>query len=162
MTDEVKNWYPLESNPTVINTYISNLGLSLLNYSFQDVYSVDSWALDMINRPILGVLMVYPIKDITEEYNQLEYNNININGQIISNNIYFMKQIVGNACGTIALLHCIGNVRDQIVIENGSYLDRFYSKTNNITPDEIAQVNLSSYPSSYPSYYLYYLKSLVT
>lgn len=31
-----------------------------------------------------------------------------------SSTVYYMKQTVGNACGTIGLLHAIGNITSQI------------------------------------------------
>ena len=38
------NWKPLESNPTVINEYISNLGFDTSGFVFQDIFSVEEWA----------------------------------------------------------------------------------------------------------------------
>lgn len=29
--------------------------------------------------------------------------------QVVSDKVYYMKQTVGNACGTVALLHAAGN-----------------------------------------------------
>ena len=34
--------------------------------------------------------------------------------QEASSSVYFMKQTVGNACGTIGLLHAIGNLTSKI------------------------------------------------
>lgn len=34
--------------------------------------------------------------------------------QEASSSVYFMKQTVGNACGTIGLLHAIGNLTSEI------------------------------------------------
>jgi len=34
--------------------------------------------------------------------------------QELSQNVYFMKQTVGNACGTIGILHAIGNAMSEI------------------------------------------------
>lgn len=50
---------------------------------------------------------------------------------------YIIIQI-GNACGTVGLLHAIGNAQDKLVIQEGSYLDRFYKSTSTMTPDQIA------------------------
>ena len=35
-------------------------------------------------------------------------------GQHVSPNVYFMRQTVGNACGTIGLLHAVLNNRELI------------------------------------------------
>jgi ubiquitin carboxyl-terminal hydrolase L3 len=94
----------------------------------------------MISKPVLGVLMVYRIKESSERYRHEEQERIAREGQSLSPNVYYMKQIVSNACGTVGLLHCIGNVRTKVSIASGSYLDRFYERTSRYNPDEIAQV----------------------
>ena len=38
--------------------------------------------------------------------------------QEASSSVYFMKQTVGNACGTIGLLHAIGNLTSEIKLGN--------------------------------------------
>lgn len=35
-------------------------------------------------------------------------------GQTVSPNVYFLKQTIGNACGTVGLLHAVLNVQDQV------------------------------------------------
>ncbi|MBA0806065.1 hypothetical protein Gohar_005537 [Gossypium harknessii] len=51
--------------------------------------------------------------------------------------VYFMKQTVGNACGTIGLLHGVGNVTSEIKLQEGSYLDRFFKSTASMDPLEV-------------------------
>ena len=34
-------------------------------------------------------------------------------GADVPENVYFMKQFVGNACGTVALIHAVANNRDR-------------------------------------------------
>lgn len=36
-----KRWVPLESNPEVLNSYVTGLGAETDQYSFCDVYGVD-------------------------------------------------------------------------------------------------------------------------
>jgi hypothetical protein len=63
-TAKGKRWFPLESNPLVMNEYIKRMGfLSDSEYCFCDVYSTDDWALDNILRPVLAVIMLFPIKE---------------------------------------------------------------------------------------------------
>ena len=141
-----KSWFPLESNPTIMTTYLKSLGLITTTYSFQDIFSIEDWALELLTKPILGVLFVYPITEKQEEFRYLQQQQLETEMSISSElsdkfkNVFFMKQIVGNACGTIALLHCIGNVKEKIEIISNSFLDRFFQTTKNMTPDEIAQV----------------------
>ena len=65
MSDDGKNgkkWFPLESNPTVMNEYVKRMGCPD-TFSFCDVYSTEEWALAMVPRPVLAVVMLFPIKD---------------------------------------------------------------------------------------------------
>lgn len=143
-----KNWLPLESNPDVMNDYVGRLGLDLTKIAFHDVLSIDDWALDMVPKPVLGVLMLFPIKKITEDYRAEELKRIESEGQICSDKVYYMKQTVGNACGTVGILHAIGNARSvlnnegengSIRINPKSYLEGFFNATDKMNPDEIAE-----------------------
>ncbi|EHA8591114.1 putative Ubiquitin carboxyl-terminal hydrolase [Cocos nucifera] len=55
-----------------------------------------------------------------------------------SEKVYFLKQTVGNACGTIGILHAVGNATSEINLVEGSYFDRFYKSTANMDPYERA------------------------
>ena len=53
-----------------------------------------------------------------------------------------MKQSISNACGTIAVLHALANNINNVEIENGSTLDKFFEATKSLFPkerDEILQ-----------------------
>lgn len=133
-----KSWFPIESNPEVMNNYAGRLGLDTSIFSFQDVLSTESWALEMIPQPVVGVLMLYPIKESSEQENTRELARILNEGQYIDQSVYFMKQTVGNACGTIGILHSIANARPAVKIQPNSYLDKFFAATAAMTPEEIA------------------------
>jgi len=47
-----------------------------------------------------------------------------------------MKQTIRNACGTIALLHSVGNCLDQVPLAADSTLQRFFDKTKDMSPEE--------------------------
>jgi ubiquitin carboxyl-terminal hydrolase L3 len=135
-----KQWLPLESNPEVVNNYVSAMGLDLAVASFYDVMSTDDWALSMVPRPVFAVLMLFPVKTVTEEHRATERARIESEGQHCSSDVYFMKQTVGNACGTVGILHAIGNARNngKLQFSPGCYLERFYAATATLTPEEIA------------------------
>ena len=42
------NWFPIESNPEIFNSYAKELGIDCLKYEWYDVYSTDDWALEMV------------------------------------------------------------------------------------------------------------------
>ena len=47
-----------------------------------------------------------------------------------------MKQTIGNACGTIGLLHCVTNAEHALRLEDGSFMHRFLEDTKGLTPEE--------------------------
>nr|AFK48497.1 unknown [Medicago truncatula] len=51
-----------------------------------------------------------------------------------NNKVYFMKQTVGNACGTIGLLHALGNLTSEIKFVEESFFDKFFRSTANLDP----------------------------
>ncbi|VYS63034.1 unnamed protein product [Arabidopsis thaliana] len=132
-----KRWLPLESNPDVMNQYLWGLGLTPDEAECNDVYGLDDELLEMVPKPVLAVLFLYPITKKSEE-ERIEQDK-EIKEKVHSDKVYFMKQTVGNACGTIGLLHAIGNITSEIKLSDGSFLDRFFKSTANMTPTERAK-----------------------
>ncbi len=85
------------------------MGFDISVFQFADVLSVEDWALDMVPKPVAAVLMLYPIKEASRTFDQEERLRIEKDGQIVSNKLFYMKQTVRNACGTIGLLHAMAN-----------------------------------------------------
>ncbi|PAA94236.1 hypothetical protein BOX15_Mlig020541g1, partial [Macrostomum lignano] len=103
-------------------------------WNFMDVFSLDKELLDMLPKPVACLLFIYPITDKSEAAPIGEKLPASTEG------VYFMKQTVSNACGTVALLHAIANKRDQLQIEKDSTLDKFFAKTKDSTPEERAKI----------------------
>lgn len=57
---------------------------------FVDVYSTEDWALAMVPQPVLGVVMLFPIKESTEKYREEEAARIRDAGQTPSSSLYYM------------------------------------------------------------------------
>eukprot|EP00298_Acanthocystis_sp_HF-20_P019033 c22245_g1_i1.p1 GENE.c22245_g1_i1~~c22245_g1_i1.p1 ORF type:complete len:241 (-),score=103.56 c22245_g1_i1:205-906(-) len=135
-------WIPLESNPSVLNNYGTLMGLNP-NFAFSDVLSTEDWALEMIPQPCVAVLLLYKITPTSESFNKEEEERIQKEGQVASSEkIYFMKQNIGNACGTIGLLHAVGNasISNSELVLKDTFLDRFLEKTKGKLPTEIATI----------------------
>ncbi|GAA0147857.1 cysteine protease [Lithospermum erythrorhizon] len=130
-----KRWLPLEANPDVINQYIWGLGVSSEEVECFDVYGLDDELLAMVPQPVLAVLFLYPLTPQSEE----ERKQLDSTLKMPSDGVYFMKQTVGNACGTVGLLHAIGNITSQINLADGSFLERLYKSTKNMDPMERAK-----------------------
>lgn len=68
----------------------------------------------MVPQPVLAVMLLFPISDSYESNMQRESEALAANPAHIPSSLFYMKQNIGNACGTIALLHSIGNNVDKI------------------------------------------------
>lgn len=132
-----KRWLPLESNPEVMNQFVQGLGVPP-DAEFVDVYGFDNELLAMVPAPVLAVLFLYPLTDEFEAARGQQRNCDNEDRKV-SKNVYFMKQTVGNACGTVALLHAVGNNLSRVALMQGSYFERFFEATAKLTPDERAE-----------------------
>ncbi|KAF5190672.1 Ubiquitin carboxyl-terminal hydrolase isozyme l3 [Thalictrum thalictroides] len=130
-----KKWLPLEANPDIMNQFLWGLGLPEDEAEFYDVYGLDDELLEMVPKPVLAVLFLFPITAETEAERILEKESVK---KEPSDKVYFMKQTVGNACGTIGLLHAIANVSSEIKFAEGSYLDKFFKSTAKMDPLERA------------------------
>ncbi|XP_003386938.1 PREDICTED: ubiquitin carboxyl-terminal hydrolase isozyme L3-like [Amphimedon queenslandica] len=127
-------WLPLEANPEVMNKYVDGLGVGN-SFQFCDVFGLDPDLLMMIPQPCAALVMLFPITDKYEAFRKEEEEKIEKEGQTVSPNVYYMKQYVGNACGTIGLLHVLCNNISNLTVRDG-YLKKFYEKTKNMTPEE--------------------------
>ena len=116
-----KRWFPLESNPAAINSYLSKLGYDTSVCRFVDVFSTEDWALDMVPQPVGAVLLLYP-----PTARSAPEDDVVAAPDVTREKVWFVKQNIGNACGTIGLLHSLLNLPEGMrVIEAGSWLEAF-------------------------------------
>ncbi|KAH9474019.1 hypothetical protein MJO28_000142 [Puccinia striiformis f. sp. tritici] len=137
-------WLPLESNPDVMNSWASALGLSTEEVSFTDVYGLDKELLEMVPKPVYAVLMLFPISKEYEQARSKENDLIlaeNNSQEILKNlneRVIFIKQTISNACGTIGLLHALAN-NPKIPIKEGS-LTEFFKECKSKNAHERAEL----------------------
>ncbi|XP_050226254.1 ubiquitin carboxyl-terminal hydrolase 3 [Mercurialis annua] len=129
-----KRWLPLEANPDVMNQFLWGLGVKENEAECYDVYGLDEELLEMVPKPVLAVLFLYPLTPQSEEERMRQEGVKHEPGS----KVYFMKQTVGNACGTIGLLHAVGNIAPEIKLIEDSFLDRFFKSTASMDPMERA------------------------
>lgn len=135
-----KRWIPLEANPEVMSQFAWGLGIPEEEAEFHDVYGYDDELLDMVPKPVLAVIFLYPLNDATNVKRSPEEQQVTDDGQKgVSSNVYFMQQTVENACGTVAVVHAVGNILPQLHIRNGSFFERFFTSTAEMTPAERAE-----------------------
>jgi len=131
---EEDRWLPLESNPEVMNLFLRKLGVPDV-WSVQDVWGLEPDLLAMLPTPVLGLMLLFPVND---HYRTAAQENVEPSDY--PSQLYYMKQTVSNACGTVALLHCVANAHStgRLELVPGSPLQVFLEATAGLTPEERA------------------------
>ncbi|KAL2729436.1 ubiquitin carboxyl-terminal hydrolase [Vespula squamosa] len=119
-------WIPLESNPEVMTKFLHKLGVPE-QWNMIDIYGLEPDLLAVVPRPVLAVILLYPESVKTEVQNKEdEETKSKDNGKDRPDGVYHMKQIISNACGTVALIHSVANNMEEINLKEGflkSFLD---------------------------------------
>lgn len=126
MTESRMKWVPLESNPELFSSWCSSMGLDTSKYAFHDIYGPDAELLAMVPQPVAAVLLLFPITPSMEQLRQAE--NATAQPSPSDSDILWFKQTIGNACGTIGLLHALANSSASTAIKPGSPLDTLFEK----------------------------------
>lgn len=100
---------------------------------------MDPELLSMVPRPVCAVLLLFPITEKYEVFRTEEEEKIKSRGQDVTSSVYFMKQTISNACGTIGLIHAIANNKDKMHFESGSTLKKFLEESASMSPEERAR-----------------------
>ena len=136
-----KIWIPLESNPRLYTEYAEKLGFRTELYRFYDIFSTDPeiWQ-NYIPTPIISVVLLY---QVNKNKDMLYPDNVYyLPREDVSQQPFFIRQTIGNACGTVALLHALCNNEDKIEGGRGfvkdSFLDNFVNKFRNSDPQDRA------------------------
>eukprot|EP01121_Diplochlamys_sp_Union-15-3_P010960 TRINITY_DN3139_c0_g1_i1.p1 TRINITY_DN3139_c0_g1~~TRINITY_DN3139_c0_g1_i1.p1 ORF type:complete len:239 (-),score=59.70 TRINITY_DN3139_c0_g1_i1:137-853(-) len=134
---EKPKWTPLESNPEIMTKFIHSLGVSK-NWAFNDCYGLGDEELSWVPRPCLAVLLLFPWEQMKEEKKK-QLEKIVKEGQVVSPKVFYMKQIVQNACGTIAVMHSIANNTEKLnlnVQNPQSPIERFLAHVLPLTTED--------------------------
>ncbi|XP_039511912.1 ubiquitin carboxyl-terminal hydrolase isozyme L3 isoform X3 [Pimephales promelas] len=120
-----------------MNQFLRQLGL-VPTWQFGDVYGLEPEVLSLVPRPVCAVLLLFPITEKYETFRQEEEAKIKAQGQEVSSDVYFMKQTIGNACGTIGLIHAVANNQRHLEFEPNSPLKAFLLQSAKMSPEEKA------------------------
>ncbi|EFW16305.1 hypothetical protein D8B26_006013 [Coccidioides posadasii str. Silveira] len=135
-----KTFVPLENNPEVMSHLIHHLGVSP-KLGFYDVYSIDDpELLSFIPRPAYGLIFichgdVYHRARDEEEVSRNDYEGFGPDEPVL-----WFKQTIGNACGLMALLHCISNGPARHYVQPESGLDRLLKAAVPLSPVDRARL----------------------
>ncbi|KXJ92456.1 hypothetical protein Micbo1qcDRAFT_195322 [Microdochium bolleyi] len=141
----IKSWTMLENNPDVMNKMAYKLGLSP-QLAFHDVWSLDDpQLLALIPRPALALLVIMPHTPAwaqdrkADADKRQEYEGFGPGEPVI-----WFKQTIGNACGSIGLLHCAINGPAANFVLPGSALDRIRQEALPLKREERAAMLYNS------------------
>lgn len=100
-----KHFVAIESDPEIFTSLMHNLGVADI-FRFVDIWSLEADHLplirDDIGQPVEALVLVLPdCPAYTEQEGQ---------DTVCTKDIIWLKQIINNACGLYAILHCVCNV----------------------------------------------------
>ncbi|XP_051912522.1 ubiquitin carboxyl-terminal hydrolase-like [Hippocampus zosterae] len=128
------DWKPLESSPDTFTPFARTLGMAPA-LAFHDLCALEPWALDMLPAPPLAVVLLFPYTQAHLQF--VEEQAVTL--PPAPPGLFYMRQNVKNACGTIAILHALFNLASSgaEVFEPGSVLATRFEKWKGLTPEEI-------------------------
>jgi len=134
-----QKWLPLESNPDVMSKFLHSLGVPE-QFQIVDVLGFDDALLEMVPQPVYAVILLFPTSENYKNHCLNIAEKLKSSNQTISDKVYYVKQTISNACGTIALIHSVANNIDTIKLKESSSLANFFAKTASLSPDERAAI----------------------
>ncbi|XKL68898.1 hypothetical protein PGB90_006667 [Kerria lacca] len=114
-----------------------------------DVYGLDNDLLAIVPQPVLAVILLFPITDNLEklkkeqEEQEEEGEKAQKNENDSIKDIIFVKQLVSNSCGAMAVIHSIANNLDRISLLDGP-LKKFIETVKGLSPVEAGEILQSS------------------
>jgi len=141
MTDEGTKirWAPLESNPEVFNTYLGKLGVTA-NWQFNDIFGFDPELLCMIPQPCVAYILLFPITEKTEAARVSQEEQLASEKR--AEGVVWMKQTIGNACGTVGIIHALLN--SPVTFQDNSVISKFAEAAKGKNGEEIGALLESS------------------
>ena len=135
-------WIPLESNPEVMNEFLTKIGVpDKLQICDIESFDPDSGLLEMVPKPVKAVLLCFPVSPQSEDFRSAQVTKIQKLGQKLPPGVWFTTQTIDNACGTIGLLHAVGNNLDALgPLPEGSWSQKFFA--NSLDADAEARAAL--------------------
>ncbi|KAJ5741134.1 hypothetical protein N7493_001006 [Penicillium malachiteum] len=135
----VKTFIPLENNPETLSRLCKNLGISP-TLTFHDIFSTSPDLLASIPRPVRAIILLVhaPIYHAARSSIELTTPEFQNSGE--SKPIIWMKQTIGHACGLMALLHCVFNLKNGRYLVPGSKLYSIQEKAIELELAECAKL----------------------
>jgi ubiquitin carboxyl-terminal hydrolase L3 len=125
------HWIPLESNPAMLQAFSSKIGLEVEDGQpvFGDCIALDK---SMLPVPCHALVFLFPWNATFGPAQKERKGAV----EEISPKLFFMKQKVNNACGSIAVMHTLINtsLAGLINLKPGSFITRYYDASKDMSP----------------------------
>mmetsp|Transcript_3665 Transcript_3665/g.5456 ORF Transcript_3665/g.5456 Transcript_3665/m.5456 type:complete len:287 (-) Transcript_3665:14-874(-) len=131
-SDSDYHWVPLESNPEMLNEFCERIGMENGNeMRFTDCYGLDSELLAMIARPVRALIFLFPAGKMYKAKSNDEETPLD-DKTAKEKGVFYLKQLVHNACGSIAVMHCLINNIESVKVKKDSFLAKFIASTKDM------------------------------
>ncbi|KAH7710164.1 ubiquitin carboxyl-terminal hydrolase [Aphelenchoides avenae] len=127
-------WLPLESNPEAMNKFLENIGVHGANCT--DVFGFEDDLLAFIPKPHYALVLCFPEFETVNAVMRPIYEKLEADGVDVPENVFFMKQKIGNACGTFALLHSVAQNTDKLKIDTKGTFARWFAQAKELGVEE--------------------------
>ena len=122
-------WAPLESNPSSFTQFAQAIGMASKT-QFHDCWGLEKDLLAMVPQPALAVILLFPFEG------EIEKAQTDANERLSAGpDCFFIRQHIGNACGSIAVMHALLNC-DGVSLKPHSLLAKFKTLGSALTPDD--------------------------
>lgn len=108
-------WPCIDSSSELLQEHLRALGSPL---EVQDVFGLDEQLLCFISGTVRALVLLFPVSEQTKQAKRALPPSARP-----STSIFFAEQTVKNACGTVALLHAVGNTPEGCFGAAKAYLD---------------------------------------
>ncbi|KLJ06318.1 ubiquitin thiolesterase [Blastomyces silverae] len=137
----------LENNPEVFNALSVKLGLSP-DLEWHDIYSLtEPSLLSLIPRPVLALLVIMPLTPAwrANRVDEDKDKPVIYPGKGPQEPVLWFQQTIGEACGSIGLIHCVLNGPAKFHLVGGSWLARIKDEAVDLGMDERAKLLYDSH-----------------
>lgn len=91
----------------------------------------------MVPQPVYAVLMLFPVSEASEKHRKEQEEEVAAleekeGKSQDKDGVYFIKQVIGNACGTIGLTHCVCNLTKQLELDDDKFFAKFHAATKDM------------------------------
>lgn len=129
------SWCLIESDPAVFTELVQKLGVQ--NVSVEEVVTMDVAELAKYEN-VYGLIFLFKWNAATKEAATSAGGETNTLGSVVKDApVYFAKQVVTNACATVALVNTLGNCCEGVNV--GDSMSNFYAFTNGLDPETRGQ-----------------------